>query len=66
MIYLPDASRQITIDQSKMGPGYTARWVNPTNGKSAGATERATYSRNSPHGDGTNDWLLVLRSDRAR
>ena len=49
-----------------MGPGYTARWVNPTNGESAGATERATYSRNSPHADGSNDWLLVLRSDRKR
>ena len=66
VIYLPDARRQITIDQSKLGPGYTARWVNPLNGKSAAATERATYSRNSQHGDGANDWLLVLRSDRAR
>jgi len=66
VIYLPDASRRITIDQSKMGRGYTARWVNPTNGNSVAATERATYSRNSPHGDGANDWLLVLRSTRAR
>ncbi len=66
VIYLPDAGRQITINESKMGPGYTARWVNPTNGNSVAATERATYSRNSPHGDGANDWLLVLRSDRAR
>ena len=66
VIYLPDANRPITINQSKLGRGYTARWVNPTNGNSAAATERATYSRNSPHGDGSNDWLLVLRSDRAR
>jgi hypothetical protein len=66
VIYLPDASRRITINQSKMGPGYTARWVNPTNGASAAATERSTYSRTAPHGDGANDWLLVLRSSRAR
>ena len=66
MIYLPDASRPITIDQTKMGRGYTARWVNPTNGAGTATSSRATYSRNAPHGDDANDWLLVLKSDRAR
>ena len=66
VIYLPDASRPITIDQTKMGRGYTARWVNPTNGAGTATSSRATYSRNAPHGDDANDWLLVLKSDRAR
>ncbi|WP_167880430.1 DUF4038 domain-containing protein [Nocardioides guangzhouensis] len=66
VIYLPDARRPITIAQSKMGPGYTARWVNPVNGKSVATRARARYSRTVPHGDRANDWLLVLRSTRAR
>jgi hypothetical protein len=66
VIYLPDATQRITIDQSKMGPGYTARWVDPTNGNTIGATEGATYSRNAPHADGADDWLLVLTATRSR
>ena len=66
VIYLPDATQQITIDQSKMGPGYTARWVDPTNGNTIGATEGATYARNAPHADGADDWLLVLTATRSR
>jgi len=62
MIYLPDATQRITIDQSKMGRGYTATWVDPTSGNRIGATEGATYARNAPHADGSDDWLLVLTS----
>jgi hypothetical protein len=62
VIYLPDASRQIRIDEDKMGAGYTARWVDPTNGDPTATSADPTYSRSQANAAGDSDWLLVLRS----
>lgn len=61
--YVPNATGStITINQTKMGVGYTARWVDPTNGNSVSATPGATYSKTGANAAGGSDWLLVLES----
>ncbi len=63
VIYLPDATSQtITIDQAKMGPGYVARWVDPTNGASTPTATGATYHKTGANAAGASDWLLVLEA----
>lgn len=63
VVYLPNADRQITIDQALMGDGYTATWVDPTTGTGQAAVEGSTYRRSTPNAAGDPDWLLVLESD---
>ena len=55
VVYLPSATSQtISIDQSKMAPGYTARWVDPTTGASTPAATGATSTtRTEPTQPGT-------------
>ncbi len=65
-IYLPDATRTITIDPTRMGPGYTARWVDPTTGISIPTTTGTTYQHPTSNATGDPDWLLVLESDTPR
>lgn len=61
--YLPAATSQtITVDQSKMGAGYTARWVDPANGSSVAATPGSTYTKSGANAAGGPDWLLVLEA----
>jgi hypothetical protein len=65
VIYLPAATSQtITIDQSKMEAGYSARWVDPTNGTSTPATAGSSYHKTGSNAAGDSDWLLVLESTR--
>ena len=45
----------ITINQSKMQAGYTATWVDPTNGNKHAATVGSTYSA------GTAQWQKCCR-----
>jgi hypothetical protein len=59
VIYMPDASVQITIDEGQMSGGYTATWVDPASGASISETPSATYSRGN-NSAGDSDWLLVL------
>jgi hypothetical protein len=57
-------SNTITINQSKMQSGYTATWVDPTNGNKHAATVGSTYSAGTARGNnatGYADWLLVLQ-----
>ena len=67
VVYLPSASRAITLNTALMGPGYTARWVDPTSGDSvAASTADATYSHAGANKAGAADWLLVLESSTPR
>jgi hypothetical protein len=66
VLYLPDATRTVRIDPSKLGPGYTARWVDPADGSSHGTATGAAYSRTAANGAGDHDWLLVLTATRPR
>ena len=62
VLYLPDARGSVTIDQSKLVSGYTARWVDPTDGSSSGAAEGASYAHPGTNSAGAHDWLLVLEA----
>ena len=66
VLYLPDATRTITLDTSLLGPGYTARWIDPTTGTSTPTPTGATYTHTAPNGAGDPDWLLVLESTTPR
>ena len=58
------ASSTITIDQTKMMSGYTATWVDPTNGSQFSQTPGSTYSAHTARGNnnaGAADWVLVLQ-----
>lgn len=63
VIYVPNAANAITLDQTSMGAGYTARWVDPANGESHAAPAAATYSRSATNSVGDPDWLLILQAD---
>jgi hypothetical protein len=57
------AAMSITIDQTKLGPGYTATWVDPLSLATQTATPAATYN-STPLGNnsaGDPDWVLVLQ-----
>jgi hypothetical protein len=62
VVYLPDARRQITLNTRKMGRGYVARWIDPTNGTRHRAPTGTTYRRSKANAAGGPDWLLVLKS----
>lgn len=68
LIYLSHAST-ITIDQTKMGAGYTATWVDPDSCATYPATEGSTYNSGAADGSkpvnnnrGQPDWVLVLQA----
>jgi len=66
LLYLPDATRTITLNTDLMGPGYTARWIDPTTGASTPATNGPTYNHPDTNNAGAHDWLLVLESSTPR
>jgi len=66
LLYLPDATRTITLNTDLMGPGYTARWIAPTTGASTPATNGPTYTHPDANAAGSTDWLLVLESSTPR
>jgi hypothetical protein len=51
----------ITIDQTKMMSGYTATWVDPTNGATTPVSPASTYSNPGANNAGDHDWVLVLK-----
>ncbi|WP_344148287.1 DUF4038 domain-containing protein [Nocardioides koreensis] len=67
VVYVPSATSQtITLDTSQMGRGYTARWIDPTNGARVAAPTGTSYTKSGANAAGGPDWLLVLRSDHRR
>lgn len=66
LIYLSHATT-ITIDQSKMRGGYTARWIDPSSGAAYAGTTGSTYNSGAADGSkavsnsaGDPDWVLAL------
>jgi hypothetical protein len=61
------AAMSITIDQTKMGAGYTATWVDPaslaTQSTATGSTYASSGLGNNSAGD--PDWVLVLQGPAA-
>jgi Protein of unknown function (DUF4038) len=54
----------ITIDQTQMGAGYTATWVDPVTAATSSGTPGATYNSGTAKGSnsiGDADWVLVLQ-----
>ncbi len=67
VVYMPNATSQtITLDTSQMGRGYTARWIDPTNGARVAAATGTKYTKSGANAAGGPDWLLVLKSDHPR
>jgi hypothetical protein len=67
VVYLPNAAGQtIALNTDLMGPGYTARWVDPTTGASTTTPTGPTYSQSGTNAAGGPDWLLVLESGTPR
>lgn len=58
------AAMSITIDQTKMGAGYTATWVDPANLATQSATPGSTYNSSGlgNNSAGDPDWVLVLQA----
>src|SRR5205085_11676507 len=57
VVYVPTA-RTVSVDTTRLQPGFSARWFDPTTGTSQAAT--APYTTPGPHADGASDWVLVL------
>lgn len=64
IIYLPVASSAITVDTAQMVAGYTATWVDPTNGATTAGTPGTSFSKGN-NAAGSTDWLLVLAAPTA-
>jgi hypothetical protein len=62
VVYLPDTTGTITLNTDLMGPGYTARWIDPTTGASTPASTGPTYTHPDTNAAGSTDWLLVLEA----
>ena len=62
VVYLPDAARAVTLATGRMRRGYTAHWVDPTNGARHAARTGTTYRRARANAAGGPDWLLVLQA----
>lgn len=62
VIYMSVAST-ITIDQTKMVSGYTAKWADPASGVTASTTTGSTYNSGSKgtNSAGDTDWVLILQ-----
>lgn len=61
VVYFP-VDQTITVDDTELGAGYTATWVDPTNGATSSATIASTYSPTGTNALGGADWLLVFES----
>jgi len=63
VIYLSHGTT-IGIDQTKMGAGYTATWVDPVSGATSSATPGSSYNSTAKGNNsvGDPDWVLVLQS----
>ena len=61
VLYLPNATT-ITIDQTKLGTGYGAKWMDPVTGATTVATVGSTYNSTAQgnNSQGDPDWVLVL------
>lgn len=57
----------VTINQSVMQPGYTARWADPATGAITSATTGSTYNSAplSTNSQGGSDWVLILQGPAA-
>jgi hypothetical protein len=53
----------VTIDQSRLGAGYTATWVDPASGATQAAATGPAYSSSGlgNNSAGNADWVLVLQ-----
>ena len=62
VIYMSHATT-ITIDQSKLGNGYTATWVDPATGATSAGVPGPTFNSGSKgtNSAGDADWTLVLQ-----
>lgn len=65
VIYLPNAASAVTVDTTQMVGGYTATWVDPTNGATVAGTPGTSFSRGTANAAGGADWLLVLAGTSA-
>jgi hypothetical protein len=57
VVYVP-TDRTVSVDQSKMKPGSTAQWFDPTDGTFRPAT--APYQTPGKNAAGDHDWVLVM------
>jgi hypothetical protein len=66
VVYLSHGST-ITIDQSKLGSGYTATWIDPVSGATSSATAGTTYNSTAKGSNsaGDPDWVLVFQGPAA-
>jgi hypothetical protein len=66
VVYMSHAST-ITIDQSKLGGGYTATWLDPASGATTGTATGTTYNSGSQGSNsvGDADWVLVFQGPAA-
>ena len=62
VLYLPNATT-ITIDQTKLGSGYTATWIDPVTGATSSAATGTTYNSTAKgnNSQGNPDWALVFQ-----
>jgi len=67
VIYMSHAST-ITVDQSKLAPGYTATWIDPASGAATAGTPGTTYNSGAQGSNsaGDPDWVLVLQGTPSR
>jgi hypothetical protein len=63
VIYLSHGTT-ITIDETKMGAGYTASWADPITGALSAATAGSTYNSTAKgnNSQGDPDWVLILQA----
>jgi hypothetical protein len=66
VLYLSDATGShtggaVTIDQTKLGSGYTATWVDPATGAQTSTTPGSTYTNVTANSRGGADWVLLLQ-----
>jgi hypothetical protein len=63
VIFMSHAST-IGIDQTKMGAGYTATWLDPASGATTPGTAGSSYNSGSQGSNsaGGPDWVLVLQA----
>lgn len=62
IIYVPNAATTVTLDTTQMQGGYTATWVDPTDGSTVAGTPGTTFQRATSNTAGDSDWLLVLEA----
>ena len=65
VIYIPDATSAITVDESQLAGEYTATWADPVSLATSAATTGTTYSHSGANSAGDSDWVLVFQADAA-